>query len=159
MRRELGINEISSIGHIIELVRRTAEQSPCAKDHRGAAVFRNGEILSEAYNAPTPPHKCEPEICYKVCGFYAQHAERAAIQNALSKGIDVTGATVLHVRVNNKGEIQTSGDPSCPDCSGYMLRLSGKQPLAEFILKQENGWIAYDIPEMDSISRQNRGLK
>lgn len=138
-----------------------AEQSPCQKSQRGAVVFIGDRILGGGFNTPEYPRTCEPKICLPICSFYTTHAERKALQNALARGYDLTGASVFHIKLDKpffipgEGRVvreTTSGDPSCDDCSGFMIRLSQQMPLKEFILFQSRGYIAYQIEEFHNLT-------
>lgn len=160
MSRRIEDEELIGLSHIIETARQEAANSLCSKDHRGAVVFREGEVLGTASNGPLLPFQCDPEKCFDVCGLYAMHAERLSLIKALEKGNDLEDASVLHVRIDNENEIQVSGKLRCEDCTGYMLRFLRKGiALKEFILLQESGWIAYDISEADEVTRKNLGLE
>jgi len=158
--REISGRELVAIDPIIEAARQAAMTSTCQRDHRGAVVFRDNQILGVAANGPLPPLECKLEVCGNVCGIFAMHAERLSIIHALNAQVDLTGASVLHVRIEDD-EVQVSGALRCEDCTGYMTRVGRnkrKMVLNEFILLQEGGWTAYGIDEADKISRRNLGL-
>ncbi len=160
MRRIEG-QELERLSSVIETARRTAEGATCKRDHRGAVVFNDLQIFSAASNGPIAPFECNLEKCGDICGIYAMHAERLALITALESQFDLSGASVLHVRVNEGGEIQVSGDLRCEDCTGYMARVGRNKlgmKLKEFILLQKDGWTAYDISEADQITRRNLGI-
>lgn len=161
MSRRIEGNERENIEFAVDAAISAAKTSGCARDHRGAVVFKDGRILGAASNGPIPPFKCSLEKCGNVCGIYAMHAERLAIINALEEQEDLTDASVLHVKVDNEGVIQKSGDLRCEDCTGYMVRVGRNKKgmqMKEFILLQEEGWVAYEIKEADEVTRRNLGL-
>lgn len=159
MSRRIEGKELLNLSTIIEEARREAEKSTCGKDHRGVVVFKGSQILGRASNGPLPPYECQKEKCFDVCGIYAMHAERLAIINALEEKHNLNGASVLHVRIDEKGVIQASGMLRCEDCSGFMSKAVRKGiGLEEFILLQADGLIAYGIHEADEITRKNLGL-
>jgi deoxycytidylate deaminase len=155
MSRTIEREELRGLDPIIEVARQEANQSTCRKDHRGAVVFKDGQVLGVAFNGPPLPLECKPEICSNVCGLYATHAEQLAIVRALARGHGLEQASVLHVRVDD-GQIQVSGELRCENCTGYMMRILRKGiPMKEFILLQKDGWTAYTIPEADKVIREN----
>ncbi|HBB76139.1 MAG: hypothetical protein A2186_03060 [Candidatus Levybacteria bacterium RIFOXYA1_FULL_41_10] len=159
MSRVIEGEALRGIAHIVEGARAEASSSTCSKDHRGAVVFRDRQVLGMATNGPIYPHGCNPATCFDVCGLFTMHAERQALVNALADGQDLNGASVLHVRINENEEVQVSGKLRCEDCTGYMARFLRKGILLkEFILLQEGGWTAYEISEADEVTRRNIGL-
>lgn len=159
MSRRIEGEELNQLSHIIDAARQEASKSTCSKDHRGAIVFKAGDILGRASNDPIKPFKCQPDKCFDVCGLYAMHAERLVLINALENQSDLNGASILHVQVDEENKIQVSGKLRCEDCTGYMVRFLRKGiSLKEFILLQEDGWTAYEISEADEVTRGNLGL-
>lgn len=161
MSRRIEGDELKNLDLAIETARAAATQSTCERDHRGAVVFKDGKILASASNGPIPPFECNPDKCGNVCGIYAMHAERLAIIKALESEEDLTDASILHVKVGKAGEIEVSQDLRCEDCTGYMVRVGRNKKgmrLAEFLLFQEDGWVAYEITEIDKITRKNLGI-
>lgn len=159
MSRMIEGKELSDLAPVIDAARKEAGKSTCAKDHRGAVVYKDGKILGVASNGPIFPHECNPDICFNSCGLFAMHAERLALINALAKSEDLNDASIIHVRVNDDEDIQISGKLRCEDCTGFMMRFLRKGILlSEFILLQEDGWTAYEIAEADKITRFNLGL-
>ena len=159
MSRLIEGERLTTLTPIIEEASRIALTSTCQKDKRGAVVYKNGQVLSSAANGPVPPFICDGKTCYRFCGLIAMHAERSAIVRALEQGKDLSGASILHVRVNEVGEVQTSGPLRCEDCTGYMARVKRKVSLEDVVLKQAGGWTAYEIYEADTVARRNREVK
>lgn len=161
MSRRIEGGELQDLQFAINEAREVAQTSICQRDHRGSVVFKNGEVLGAASNGPIPPYECDTEKCGGVCGIFAMHAERLSIIKALEDQQDLTDASVLHVRINDNGEVQVSGDLRCEDCTGYMARIGRNKKgmhLKEFILLQEDGWRAYSIEEADEVTRKNLGV-
>jgi len=159
-RRIEGI-ELEELQGIVNAAIDVAKTSTCMRDHRGAVVFRDNEILGSASNGPLSPYECDIEKCGNVCGIYAMHAERLSIIKALESRHDLSGASVVHVRIGEDNHEQVSGDLRCEDCTGYMVRVGRNKKgmkLKEFILLQKNGWTAYEITEADEETRKNLGL-
>lgn len=156
MSRQIEGLELQTIQPHLEYARIVAQLAECRKDTRGVVIFRQDQVLGFGNNGPIKPDRCQDQSCFAVCGLRAIHAERRALMSVV--GQDLEGASMLHVKVSN-GQIMASGDLSCEDCSGFLLRAHRRGiGLREFILPQENGLIAYTIPEMDRITRQNLGL-
>lgn len=146
---------------------KQAQLSPCQKSQRGAVVFKGERILGKGFNAPIYPNTCIPEVCKRFCRFNTIHAERRACYDALSKGFDLTGASILHMKIKD-GQIQpvnnTIGNATCLDCSAYLIKLKiDGMPLNELILwradEEENRlYVAYSIEEFYRNSVQSLNL-
>lgn len=123
------------INHATEQVRL----SPCKKSQRGAVIFKGERILGQGFNAPIPPEICTPELCMSVCRFHTIHAERRACYDALAKGFDLKGASILHMKIKN-GQVVPVQEASCLDCSAYLMGLKRDGILLhELILLHEDG--------------------
>lgn len=132
--RNLEIEEVNRIQHIIDAATEEARRSPCAKSKRGAVVFKNGKILGLDNNHPNLPHTCIPDACMNFCAFYTTHAERGACQDAIAKGNNINGASILHMKIKNN-EIIPVDTAECFDCSSYLVRLRARGVyIAELIL-------------------------
>lgn len=132
--RTLEAKEVENLQPIIKAAARESLAAPCIKSQRGVVVFRDGIILGRGVNHPPSPRRCIEGVCQAVCRYYTVHAEREACQDALSRGLDLTGASLLHMK-RKKGLIVPVTDVGCLDCSSYLgsLYLSGI-PLNELIL-------------------------
>ncbi len=136
--RVLESEEVEYLEPMIRGAVGMARLSPCGKSKRGAVVFRGERILGRGFNAPTPPHCCLPERCSLFCRSFAVHAERNACYEALSKGFDLTGASILHIKIKNH-QIVPVDEASCLDCSSYLMILKRDgMPLRELILMHED---------------------
>ncbi|MCL5784735.1 MAG: hypothetical protein M1142_05295 [Patescibacteria group bacterium] len=120
--RSLEIGEVNKIQFIIDAATEEAKRSPCAKSKRGAIVFKDGQILGRDHNHPNIPHTCVPDVCMSYCSVYTTHAERGACQDAIFKGNNLDGASILHMKVK-KGLVMPVEQAQCLDCSSYLMKL------------------------------------
>lgn len=119
-----------------------ASKSRCQKSQRGVIIVRNGDILGRACNNPPLELLCKPEECHGICNQYCIHAEDRAIHEANAQGLDLRGSRLYHLKIK-EGTVRPSMDPSCPNCSKWILE-SG---IAEVVLKREIGYSLYDAEE------------
>ncbi len=149
MRYLDGLEEESARG-ILNYAADIARKSPCEKSKRGVVIAMGKEILGEGFNSPPPGFFCEREKCYNICNAYAMHAEQNAILDALKKGKELAQATMYHIKVKD-GEVKTSGDPCCPQCSKMALQAG----IVEFVLLHDQGVGLYPMYEFHRISLEN----
>ncbi len=119
---------------LLPLAVEQAMMSPCAKSKRGALLVdaggwtgtNRGVVIGKGFNAPPGRHKCDgSDACRAACGRICEHAEAAAIRNAMrypsvGYGLGCDGLHMLHVKAV-EGAAVTSGPPSCEKCSVTML--------------------------------------
>lgn len=125
-----------------------ARLSPCAKDQRGAAIFKDGELLGKGFNAPPVGFICSPRYCEPTCRNYTIHAEMNAITDAVLKGKyrELKGSRMYHAKVEN-GLLQDSRKPRC-DCSKHFPAFG----ISEVVLKHPEGYTLYDSLEFFELS-------
>jgi tRNA(Arg) A34 adenosine deaminase TadA len=85
--------------HHLNNARRLASRSPQHFKH-SAIVFRGGAVLASASNDAW------------------EHAEVRAVRRAASEGSQITGTTVLSVRVTEMGLLRNA--KPCPACMHFM---------------------------------------
>jgi deoxycytidylate deaminase len=132
-----------------------AMESTCQKSCHGAILVKDSKVIGEGWNIPLPDDVCNP--CRRLalhnhenlgeCN--AIHAERIAIDDALTNGYDVRGSVMYHARFKG-GKIRRDNVPSCTSCS----TLVKQHGLEGFVLMQEKGYAYYDIEEFDRLSRE-----
>ncbi len=145
--RILETEEISRLRHVFDEAVNQAKLSPCQKSKRGAVVFKDGLILGRGFNAPPEPFSCDGVFCRPICSQFAIHAEQNAIYDALLRQNTVKDASIFHIKVKD-GKSQISNDLSCAECSKLVLRLK----LHEFILFQDQGFVAYEALEFHELT-------
>jgi len=124
-----------------------ARKSRCQKSQRGVVIVKGEDILGRACNNPPLELRCEPEKCHDICNEYCIHAEDRAIHGAHAQGLDLKGSRLYHIKIK-EGEVKPSRNPSCPNCSKWILE-SG---IAEVVLKHEIGHGLYDAKEFHELS-------
>ncbi len=134
--------EILTAEKYMQIAAKEAKKSPCQKSKRGVVIVKDGEIIGRGFNAPPDGFECESDICKSICSKYAIHAEMNAMHNALENGYNIEGSRLYHINAQD-GQMQTSGKPSCVDCSKHILRWKIK----EVVLKQLGGYGLYNAKE------------
>lgn len=134
----------------MDVAKEVAEKSPCARDKRGVVIVSsNGMEIGSGFNSPVQGYICEPKYCDPTCKEYAVHAEMKAITDSVRRGNgnELIGARMYHARVQD-GEILTSRKPRCYPCSKHLVEFG----IAEFVLKNEEGYVIYPIQEFNMLS-------
>ena len=126
--------------------------SGCLRSRRGVALWQPGEgHLTLGTNKPASGPACDgSDACKRVCGRVCIHAE----QEALLRCPDPVGAEMLHVKVDENGQMVASGPPSCPECSKLILYAG----VLGMWLLHENGWVRYSAQEFHEATLKNCGL-
>jgi len=107
------------LSNIISLAKKEAEKS-VYRFRLGAVIYRKKEIISVGHNNPFG--NC-PRVLDKYKRFPTSiHAEVAAIINART---DLTGATLVVVRLNRHGELMHS--LPCVHCFSYIVYVGIKK--------------------------------
>lgn len=130
---------------VVRAARMAAARSPCQKSKRGAVLFNpiTGIVSTPAWNS-RPDDKCDtrcqplrgnglkPIVLHQTpsrCSMMCVHAESRAVRFALEHAtrsqfvgdgdftFDVRDMELLHVKIDDKGELVTSGGPSCWQCA------------------------------------------
>lgn len=111
----------------IHEARRGRALSACAKSSRGAAVFsRILGVYAVGHNAQPAPFACRGTAACRVsCGKLCIHAEEAAIVAALpfwpEPQRDRIPLEIVHVKIDERGDLVAGGPPSCITCSRTIL--------------------------------------
>jgi deoxycytidylate deaminase len=134
-----------------------AKNGMCLKGKRGTVIVKGGEIIGRGYSAP-PLDKEENQTCAneytsskkrnfdRTC---CMHAEWRAIIDALKNNADkISGSRLYFVSVDERGDIQRSGQPYCTVCSRFALDTG----IAEFLLWHEEGICSYPTDEYNRLS-------
>ncbi len=135
-----------------EAAREAHLHSGCLRSRRGAAIWEPGDVVPRAIGSNKPAvGSCDgTDACKKVCGRICVHAE----QEALLRCPDAREAEMLHVKVDETGEIVASGGPSCDQCSKLLLHAG----IAGMWLLHEDGWRRYTALEFHEATLRNCGL-
>lgn len=120
----------------------TARLSPCAKSKRGVVIFVPGDgdhagVYARGFNSQPNGFHCDgSDRCKENCNKLCNHAEQVAIMNLGSNR--VAWPDLLHVKVDDNGNVAVSGPPSCWQCSRLILAfgISGVWLLHEDGLKR-----------------------
>lgn len=143
-----------------------ARTSPCAKSRRGVAIIDrewSGGVVASASNGPPAPLAClgTPE-CRAACPRVAVHAEQRALLAALRQWRGPYVAPVLdvvHAKVDEAGELVTSGGPGCVECSKLMLAAAVRRIyLYEDRASHGAVWVAYEALDFHLRTLATRGL-
>ena len=127
--RALPLFDTPAFERLVAEVRSEAERSDCIKMKFGAVIFRteNGDIIAKGHNhseGQCPETPClrdgvksgtQLERCWAI------HAEQAALMNALSKGIDIKGCSMMVYGLNPDNTIWNDGVFYCTFCSRLIL--------------------------------------
>jgi dCMP deaminase len=137
-----------------------AAYSLCLKARCGAAIVKDGQVITTGYNAP--PDKKRPDYCLKERlpeGFKSDrhcciHAEAEAIWQALLNHENIRGGTMYFTRATSSGVIIPSGKPYCTKCSKDAIRAGIE---AWVLLHPKDVWgkeglYLYDAQEYNRIS-------
>ncbi len=139
--------------------------SPCAKSKRGALLVdmnarvysQRGVVVGHGFNAPPGSDRCDgSDACRAACGRRCEHAEAAAIRNALegpdSRG-SLHGLHMLHVKAHGHVAV-SSNEPSCERCSVTMLA----HGIGVMWLLTSTGLRAWDMADFHETTTRNLGL-
>lgn len=137
--QDIGTMMPSPPDHIVDLACKTAAQAVCQKSKRGVVVFETITramdpglardlvvTLGSGFNGPPPPIACDgSERCREDCPKLAVHAERRALDAALRRSPPggMSACDLVHVKVDDSGELVPGGTPSCAECSKHILDL------------------------------------
>ncbi len=129
-----------------------AEQSPCAKSHRGAAIVEDGRVVTTGCNHPPRGRSClGTQACRDACRKLCVHAEIDALRKVADPDAELE---VVHVKVKD-GVAVPSGNPSCWQCARDML--DDGRVVAVWLLL-ETGWRRYTITEFYDFTAHNERL-
>ena len=114
--------------HVIRAAVEAARCSPCAKSRRGAASYQpvgDGFLFTTAFNGPPMGIRCDgSESCRRSCRERCEHAESRAVTDLVA----ACGYTkirddfdVVHVKIDDSGDLVAGGPPSCGRCAVRML--------------------------------------
>lgn len=112
---------------VVERAIAAARRSPCAKSRRGAILwdprFPKAPAIAEGFNGPPMGDCTRDDVCREVCGRVCAHAEARALYG--SKGPASPTAPryldLLHVKVDDAGDLVAGGPPSCLPCARTIL--------------------------------------
>ncbi len=135
-----------------------AQKALCVKAKCGAVIVKESVIIGQGYNAP-PKDGLEDARCLEKNSYdrtrkpksdstCCMHVEWRAIIDALKNSENLSHAVLYFVRVNEKGELLTSGDPYCTVCSRLALDVG----LAQFGLLHESGPMLYETKTYNKLS-------
>lgn len=111
-----------------------ARRSPCMKSKRGACAFDGSEFASRC-NRPEIGRCDGSAKCRVACGERCSHAENLA----LGRWLEIAGSrrcSMIHIKVDERGDPVRSGPPSCMRCATFML----SKYVARVWLWQDRGW-------------------
>ena len=140
-------------------LKEIAKKSTCKRSKCGAIIVKDNKIIGRGYNSPPKDiesqRRCNEDktklhrkVTDKTC---CVHAEQRAIMNALKENPGkLNQASLLFIRLNDKGEIEPSSKPYCTICSKMALDVGIK----EFILLHKECPISYDTEEYNLLSYQ-----
>ena len=142
-----------------EAAASVAKRSCCLRSRCGAVIVNNKEIVGVGWNSPPcdlPPIKCCKDglpsnfRSDKTCCI---HAEDRAVRDALQKHpVNLIGAQLFFIRLDENGNMKPAGKPYCTMCSKLALDVG----ISEFVLMHTNGIYAYDTEEYNSLSYEFR---
>jgi deoxycytidylate deaminase len=104
----------------IKIALSEARRSPCAKSKRGAVLFLDDRetgslLLGIGFNGPALGSCDGSESCRTSCSKRCVHAEARAVRWAGRAG------ELVHVKIDERGELAPGGGPSCWQCSREIL--------------------------------------
>tara|TARA_Y100000310_G_scaffold345284_1_gene463404 strand:- start:240 stop:851 length:612 start_codon:yes stop_codon:yes gene_type:complete len=126
----------------MKYLKRVATHSTCTRSKRGAVIVKYGKAIGTGVNGPHRgfeswckpcmrselgvPHKTRYELCS------GEHAERAALDDNNKRipevreisryAVNPWEADMHHLALDDSGKPVGSGEPSCPPCSGQILK-------------------------------------
>ncbi len=132
-----------------------ALQSTCYRSKCGSIIVENDEIIGSGFNSPpqniTLDHclKEDLPLDFKSDKTCCIHAEQRAIMNALKTNPDkISGSRIYFIRLDDKGNKKTSGQPYCTICSKMALDAG----IQEFVLWHDEGICVYNTKEYNELS-------
>jgi len=148
---------------IFEWVRREALQSTCLRARCGTVILRPGygtvqeRIIGAGYNSPAgkEPERCsrkhEIDPSFKSDRTCCVHAEQRAIMDALRTNPDYLSKSILYFgRVDDQGNLKTSGKPYCTICSKMALDVG----IGSWVLSHDTGFREYPSQFYNDLSFQ-----
>ncbi len=155
--RYLTDSETEQTNKYLERCIELALQSTCERHRCGSVIVKENQIIGEGYNSPPRNLKSQKrchikkneydvKVTDKTC---CVHAEQRAIFDTLKRhGNGIEGSTIYFIRINKQDQPTFAGEPYCTICSKSIL----DQGIAEFVLKTEQGLIAYEAEEYNDLS-------
>jgi deoxycytidylate deaminase len=123
--QNLNLPAQEAITAAIHEARRGRALGACAKSSRGAAVYSRAlGVYGVGYNGPPYPFRCtKSPTCRARCNQICEHAEQRAIRAAMKlwTAPQVIPLEIVHVKINEHGELVGGGKPSCVVCSREIL--------------------------------------
>lgn len=155
--RYLTNSETEKANEYLDKCVELALKATCERHRCGSVIVKNEQIIGEGYN--TPPRNLESQrrchlkkneydikVTDKTCCI---HAEQRAIFDALKiNGDEIEGSTIYFMRIDKDNQPTFAGEPYCTICSKSVLDVG----IAEFVLKTEQGLIAYGAEEYNDLS-------
>lgn len=141
-----------------------AQKATCERSKCGCIIVKAGKIIGKGFNSPPQDlesqRRCRCDkaqyhrkITDKTCCI---HAEQRAILDALKSAPDqLSGSDLYFIRLDQEGKISKAGEPYCTICSKMALEVE----IRNFHLWHEEGIVAYDTEEYNSLSYQYQGEK
>lgn len=140
-----------------EKAAEAAKQSKCQRAKCGAVVVKDNSVIGAGSNSPAggEPNRCMDEYSIPENNKHditcCVHAEVRAIHDAMLKNPnELAGSDLYFARVDNNGEIISSGVPYCTICSREALDAGVKT----FCLWHKDGIKVYDTQEYNNLSYQ-----
>lgn len=141
-----------------EQAAEVAQSSTCLKDHCGAVLVRQDQlVIGRGYNAPPLGEESnrtclmqfdrtrKPQYDLTCC----VHAEWAALDEAERlHQHSLPGSTMYFMRLDDQGAWTDAGQPRCTVCS----RLTMMMRVERFALWNNGGVDLYPLPEYDRLS-------
>lgn len=147
--------EIIDIGdYLFGVLIDTARKASCCRSKCGSIIINGDKIIGKGYNSQ--PCDIEGE-CFKddlskdfksdkTCCI---HAEQRAIFDALKNNPnEVSGSTLLFIRLDENNNPKHSGEPYCTICSKMALDVGIKS----FCLWHKEGWTSYETNYYNKLS-------
>jgi len=132
-----------------------ALRSPCLRSRCAAVIASGDRILGRGWNGPprdVPIQLCRKDVlplAFRSDRTCCLHAEQRAVADALAHHAgELPDATLYFIRLDEHGRPKRSGEPYCTICS----KLCADIGLAEFVLWQRDGYVAYECLEYNEVS-------
>lgn len=137
---------------IIRYAIEASQESPCLSK-RGAAIFRDENLISVTCNRKPPGFECSGDSkCKATCRYEAVHAEQAALLWVPSHRAYTSD--MLHVKTVD-GALVPSRPPSCVECSKLILAAG----IRHMWLYHADGWRRYEASDFHRLSLENTGRR
>lgn len=122
---------------MIRIALKEAKKSICTNRH-GSVVVNKKSVLGQGHNTYKSHPKWGAKILHSTgqYEFTTVHAEANAIKNAISKGIDIKGATLYVTRVGGKNS------KPCKSCQQFII----KYGIRKVIYTDQNGKVITTWP-------------